>query len=84
MAELTLKKMDAATNKIVEKVFESCLDPENAVEYEKALKIAAEDGFLAGMKAAASLTKECAYSQDNNWYIRAAVRRLRKEIADAK
>ena len=55
MPDLTLKRLDAATDKIVEKVFESCLDPENSVDYGKALRIAAEDGFLAGMNLAAEV-----------------------------
>ena len=92
-SNLTLKRMDAATNKIVEKVFESCLDLEDSVEYEKALKIAAEDGFLAGMKAALEIPVDVAdlKTQEQiffasggvlrkNVLIRAAVKRLRKEM----
>ena len=66
-SDLTPWRMDAATNKIVEKVFESCLDPENSVDYEKALKIAAKDGFLVGMKAAAKLKHPARDLEATNW-----------------
>ena len=81
MADLTLKRMDAAIDRIVGKVLESCLDPENSVDYSKALKIAAEDGFLAGMKEAEKIAKDRAYDAD--WHIRATVKRLRKEMKNA-
>jgi hypothetical protein len=95
MNDITLKRMHAATDKIVGKVFESCLDPENSIDYDKALRIAAEGGFLAGMEAAAKLkhqvrTEETPsdYEYGEGWdaghdahqsAIRATVGRLKKE-----
>ena len=95
MANLTLKRMHAVTDKIVEKVFESCLDPENSVDYDKALRVAAEDGFMAGMEAAANLKHRVRaeetpsdYEYGEGWdgghdahqsAIRATVVRLKKE-----
>ena len=71
MSNLTLRRMDAAIRRAMK---------------QTGCRVDCDDRaiFLAGMKAAASLTKECAYSQDNNWYIRDAVKRLKKEIANAK
>lgn len=94
MADLTLKRVDAAMDKIVGKVFESCLDPENSVDYDKALRIAAEDGLLAGMKLAAEVEPVMDYNPSDPVYsmgqregrdrTRAAIRKrarcLRKEM----
>jgi hypothetical protein len=78
MSDLTLKRVDAAIDgEVVRHEW-----PTNPNAWVAAAEKMNRAIFLAGMRAAATIGKGYAYDAD--FHIRAAVKRLKKEMRDAK
>jgi hypothetical protein len=87
MPDPTLKRMNAAIRRIVEPKMQTCSDLESEKDFRDVLQYAAQDGFLAGMEAAAKIDSGLDVSSiavtRHKQNIRATVKRLRKEIKNA-